>query len=395
MNAIKSWLWLLTVITLSPLGGARADDGIFAELQTTLGTITVTLEYERAPVAVANFIGLIEGANPWVDPRNQRVVTNRFYDGILFHRVISNFMIQAGSPMATGSDGPGYTIPDEFHPALHHDAPGVLSMANSGPHSSGGQFFITVTNTPWLNNVHTIFGRVISGMDTVYTIAQTPIGAGNRPLTDVIITNILITRVGPAAEAFSAAHPALPQVEAIGLIPTLTATGIAVIAGVENRQQAVTVTSTNLITWTRHRDHYRTTGDGSWTSAAPDHPVAFITGHRITYATDTNVPETISDRVLDVTFPVNRFQIAPRAPLSGTIQLNASTNSPLTYWEWARRPWQANMLILSQDYIPLRFDFFFDTPHAGRTKGYLYSSGFWSPIEGGAIGTFTNRPAPP
>jgi cyclophilin family peptidyl-prolyl cis-trans isomerase len=161
------------------------EHGIYAQLVTEKGNILLSLSFDKTPVTVANFIGLAEG------PLNRESPEEPFYDGLNFHRVIPDFMIQGGCPKGTGTGGPGYAFPDEFDSSLRHDGPGVLSMANSGPNTNGSQFFITHTATPWLDDKHTVFGRVVEGLDVVNAVAQ-----GDR------IDKVEIIRVGAEAEAF-------------------------------------------------------------------------------------------------------------------------------------------------------------------------------------------------
>ena len=165
------------------------QDGLYAKFKTTKGEILVTLEYEKTPGTVGNFVALAEGnlensAQPQGTP---------YYDGLKFHRVIPDFMIQGGCPQGTGTGNPGYKFDDEFHPDLKHDGPGVLSMANAGPGTNGSQFFITHVETPWLDGNHTVFGKVTEGQNVVDEIAQ-----GD------IIEQIQILRVGADAEQFHA-----------------------------------------------------------------------------------------------------------------------------------------------------------------------------------------------
>jgi peptidyl-prolyl cis-trans isomerase A (cyclophilin A) len=167
---------------------------VYARFVTSDGSFAVRLFDQDAPKTVENFIGLTEGTKEWTDAGNGQKVRKPYYDGLIFHRVIDNFMIQGGDPTGTGSGGPGYTFPDEFSRRLRHDKAGILSMANRGPNTNGGQFFITLAPTPHLDDRHSIFGEVIDGLDVVRAIGHTRTGAGDRPLTDIVIESLRIER---------------------------------------------------------------------------------------------------------------------------------------------------------------------------------------------------------
>ncbi|WP_159777747.1 peptidylprolyl isomerase [Flavobacterium sp. 9AF] len=169
---------------------AKFEDGIYADIETNKGDIVVKLEFEKTPITVANFISLVEGKNPFV---SGEFSNKPFYDGLTFHRVIPNFMIQGGDPNGDGSGNPGYKFKDEFHPDLKHNKKGILSMANSGKNTNGSQFFITHRETSWLDNVHTVFGEVMEGLDVVDSIE------GNDN-----IYKISIIRKGAKAKKFDA-----------------------------------------------------------------------------------------------------------------------------------------------------------------------------------------------
>jgi len=169
--------------------------GLYAVFDTTHGEITCQLFPEKAPQTVKNFVGLAEGTIEFTDPANGQRLRRRYYDGMAFHRVIPNFMIQGGCPLGTGTGGPGYKFEDEFSKDLGFDRPGKLAMANSGPNTNGSQFFITVAPTDWLNNKHTIFGEVVQGQHVVNKISAVPRDRRDRPATPVVLNSVKIVEV--------------------------------------------------------------------------------------------------------------------------------------------------------------------------------------------------------
>lgn len=198
-----------TLAAAGTLLAADRPDGLYAEIETTKGTIVARLEFEKTPVTVANFVGLAEGTK-----NSNKAKGTKFYDGIIFHRVIPQFMIQVGDPEGTGRGGPGYQFEDEFDPSLRHDGPGILSMANAGPGTNGSQFFITVAPTPHLNDKHSVFGRVVDGLDVAIAISNVPRNAQDRPNDQVSIKSVKIVRVGDKAKAFKADQAAFDELRA-------------------------------------------------------------------------------------------------------------------------------------------------------------------------------------
>ncbi|MCK6607487.1 MAG: peptidylprolyl isomerase [Flavobacterium sp.] len=184
---------LLSIVTFFASCSKSYDnlkEGLYADIETSKGNMIVKLEFEKVPNTVANFVTLAEGKNPFV---SEEFKGKPFYDGLKFHRVIADFMIQGGDPNGDGSGGPGYKFKDEFHPDLRHSKAGILSMANAGPSTNGSQFFITHKETPWLDNMHTVFGEVVEGLEIINTITA-----------DDVIEKITIIRIGNTAKKFDA-----------------------------------------------------------------------------------------------------------------------------------------------------------------------------------------------
>ncbi|WP_130735010.1 peptidylprolyl isomerase [Flavobacterium sp. J27] len=190
MNTKKIALFITLLCSTFYAAIAQKNDGLFAELTTSKGKILLQLEFEKTPITVANFVSLAEGKNKSV---KEALKGKPFYDGLKFHRVIADFMIQGGDPEGTGGGDPGYKFEDEIVTELKHDKAGILSMANAGPATNGSQFFITHKETPWLDGKHTVFGHVVEGQDVVNTIAQND-----------VIEKVTIIRNGKLAKKFKA-----------------------------------------------------------------------------------------------------------------------------------------------------------------------------------------------
>ena len=189
----KSIIFITSILILNSCNMndySELNEGIYASLETSKGDILLELFFKQTPLTVSNFVALSEGNHPAAD---EQFSGKPYYDGLKFHRVIDNFMIQGGDPTGTGSGGPGFQFDDEFSEELKHTGPGILSMANAGPGTNGSQFFITHVETPWLDGKHSVFGKVNSGQDVVDNIAQ-----------DDIIKSVKIIRIGKDAEEFDA-----------------------------------------------------------------------------------------------------------------------------------------------------------------------------------------------
>ncbi len=197
-KTMKKLSLLLIILSLSFVSCQNdypdLEDGIYAEFKTTKGVFVAKLHHEQTPLTVANFVDLAEGNNEMVDSIYKG---KKFYNGISFHRIIKDFMIQGGDPLGTGAGSPGYTFPDEFTDSLSHSSKGILSMANSGPATNGSQFFITLKETPWLDGKHTVFGEIVIGQALIDSIGMVETSKpGDKPVTPISINELNILRIG-------------------------------------------------------------------------------------------------------------------------------------------------------------------------------------------------------
>jgi peptidyl-prolyl cis-trans isomerase A (cyclophilin A) len=186
---------LVTIPTAFAQEKPKLNPGVYANFETSMGNFTCELFEKDAPITVANFIGLASGTKDWRDPKGATMKGKPLYDGLIFHRIIDGFMIQGGDPAGNGTGGPGFAIKDEIK--LKHEKAGTLAMANAGPNTAGSQFYITVAPQPGLDAQHayTVFGQVVSGLDVVLAIGKVKTGAGDRPVTPVVIKKVSIERV--------------------------------------------------------------------------------------------------------------------------------------------------------------------------------------------------------
>lgn len=398
----------LLLVTVSLVGlcclsasAQYSTNGIFAEFNTSMGSFTCTLYYAQSPKAVANFIGLAAGQRSWLDLPSGLVKTNPFYNGTTFHRVIAGFMNQGGSRNALGTDGPGYQFVDEFNPGLRHDAFGVLSMANSGPDSNGSQYFITVAPTSWLNDVHTVFGRLYGGSNVVYAINHVATGANDKPLTNVVVNGITIRRIGTAANAFDIGTNNLPLVTNLNL--KITKAGTNVSLTFSNRLYADTriYNAGGLTNWSATKPGIDLSGTPTnSTTQAMVGSNQFFRAAQIMYPSSTFAPKTIAGRMLTIIY-TNGFSgsnvVWMGTSTPGTYAYNG-TAGPLYSIYWSQEPFNGKLWPIGFVGV-LDFDLTanlnFDTATGGSFKGVHYGPPFYYPYAPNATnvgGRFTLSP---
>ena len=369
------------------------QDGIYADFTTSMGSFTCQLHYDRAPKTVANFIALATGERGWLDLTTGAARRSPFYDGLTFHRVVSGFVIQGGSPKGDGTDGPGYTFPDEFEPTLRHNKAGILSMANSGLNSNGSQFFITLTATSFLDDVHSVFGEVTSGLPVVQAIGNVAVDGNSKPITPVTMQSVVIRRVGAAAQAFNTAAQGLPSVGGAG--PQFKRAG-----GVSLLQfprtlysEYVLFDSSNLTAWTKSKIGLYVTPppasdldvSNSATGAAHFYRVA-----QVAYPGPLLTPPSIAGSTLNATFTAGG---------SGTLSLNfnnsggGTTNyngGTITGYSWSQEAYRGQLFCESTTLPLLGLSHVFTSAAGGVFKGTVYSDPPFT-----VAGTFTySAPSP-
>lgn len=386
-------IWLVRIVLGVALGlgvsprVAAGAEGLFADFETSLGNFTCRLEPDYAPLAVANFIGLATGVRPSLDPATGSLRFQRFFDGLTFHRVIPNFMIQGGSPNGMGTDGPGYAFLDEFHPSERHDGPGVLSMANSGPNSNGAQFFVTVAATPWLDDVHTIFGRVIDGQPVVKAISDVPADSSNRPATPVRIERVTIRRVGAAAEAFDIEAQALPKLEGVPLEIAPNGSGIRLQFESPAFGHLHLRESADLKTWSAESLGIQLGTSALETVARPATGSArFYALTRVQYPGSTRAPRDLHGRILTIDFDgaLGRLTITFNEQGGGGYRYGEDTGT-VTGYSWAQQPYRGQLWPIEfSALVPMTWRLDFATDHQGRFSGTAYTA---TPVA--VSGTFT------
>lgn len=383
-------------------GVAQYTNGIYAEFNTSMGSYTCRLEYATAPKATANFIGLATGQRAWLDLPSGVVKTVPFYNGTTMHRVVADFMNQGGSPNGQGTDGPAYSFVDEFSPSLRHDGFGVLSMANSGPDSNGSQYFITVGPTPWLDDVHTVFGRLYGGSNVVYAINRVATDGNDKPLTNVMVQSVVIRRVGTAAAAFDINAQGLPLVNHLHV-------QIAAFDGSPNVKftnqincNARIYRSTNLLSWRGINFGYET-GVSQVGGLVPSMllPREFFRGVQVQYPPALFTPRYVYGRTLTLNFSGGNGTFVlgfsgSGGETYGTYTSTIGASGQIIFYSWTQDPYRGRLLPLVMEnfgYImELHLDY--DSASAGTFKGTGFVELFYpSPIGSFPVsGTFTSSP---
>jgi cyclophilin family peptidyl-prolyl cis-trans isomerase len=374
-------------------------NGIYAEFNTSMGSYTCALYYAQSPKAVASFIGLATGQRAWLSLATGVVQTNPFYAGLIHHRVISNFVIQAGSPNGLGTDGPGYGFVDEITNTLRFDSFGVLAMANSGPDSNGSQYFITVSPQPGLNDGYTIFGRLYGGSNVVFAISSVATDGSNKPLTNVVINSVNIVRVGAAAGAFDITAQGLPLVTNLNLKIASAGTNASLVFSNQLYADNRLYTSGNLSSWTANPLGIETVAPvGNTNRQSVATPAQFFRAAQIQYASNTFAPKNLFGKTLAMRYTsgiVATNVVVFDLSGGGTYNVTGFTPGTVTSYGWNQLPYNG--------YIPLIFysgavlppstlKLNFKSATSGNLTGTAY---FNYPFAFGAVafsGTFTNSP---
>jgi len=387
MNRMAKVLMGAVVLLLAQGAVAQLADGLYAAFDTTMGSFTARLDYAEAPVTCANFAGLAEGSQHWIDPETGGIRTDPFYDGLIFHRVMDGFMIQGGCPFGNGTGGPGYAIPDELDDALIHSGPGILSMANSGPDSGGSQFFITLTNTYWLDGKHAVFGEVVDGMTTVSNIGAVATDASDRPLVDVEINHIQVLRVGADAQNFDPRSQPIPKVFPLPLGISNTSSGVVASVVASNLCKDAVYEKATLdpwITWSGIETKYSQTGEGTRVfPAATNQASQFFQGTRIFHPQATTA--IIAGHALVLDNASNPIYLNPVDGGTGTCSFGGS---PGNITEWGFEPAYCGFYFYTDIGLYLSLDFHYTSPTNGTYSGSYWNSE-WIPL---AEQPFTDTP---
>ena len=387
---------LITMAALAFCGGAVAElaDGLYAAFDTSMGSFTCRLDYAEAPVTCANFAGLAEGSQHWIDPETGSIRSDPFYDDLIFHRVITNFMIQGGCPLGNGTSGPGYAFPDEFVPTTnHYENAGTLVMANSGPDSNGSQIFVTVVPYPNLDaSKYMVFGNVIDGIGVVTNIgaAATTGPTGNpkdRPLVDVVMNQVRILRIGTDAENFDPLAQPLPEVTPRPLAITHTAELEVSTIGITNQCEVQIFNSANLSGWSNLGEKYFPVAVASWEQpASTNRSAEFFKAAQVYYPQAVTVFSNIEGHTLTFTNATESFVFSPATGGTGTCNIVGNPDTLVFWAEWTSKPYVGSVVFDPANFVPFQFTL---SPN-GICNGY-----WWNDVDWIYIGEFSFTDTPP
>lgn len=386
---------IFLVVMLSGLVRAQLPDGLYADFDTSMGSFTCRLDYAEAPLTCANFVGLVEGTQSWIDPTSGAVSNDPFYSGLIFHRVIDGFMIQGGCPLGTGGSGPGYAFPDEFIPtSAHYANAGTLVMANSGPDSNGSQFFISVVPQPGLDpSKYMVFGDVVDGIGVVTNIGSVAT-INDRPLIDVVINQIDIFRVGSVAagDTFEVSAQPLPEVVPMNLSLNHAPAGMQVVAGVTNNSEILIYGATNLTDWVLSLKKYWSATDGdTWSSAtSTNQSQEFFRASRVFYPLAlSGLWSDVEGRSLEFRQGSSLVALSPAAGSGGECSIVGSEETLLD-WSWKMDKYSASLFFETSLGYELAFlaDY---TDGSNAWSGYQYTGLAWTFV---GIWTFSDVTAP-
>jgi cyclophilin family peptidyl-prolyl cis-trans isomerase len=387
---------LLSILSAGVSQSFAADPGIYAVFVTSLGGFTCRLDYARAPRTTANFVGLAEGSNAWINFKTGEDLHKNFYNGTIFHRVVSNFVIQGGGQqMDSGFGGPGYSFRDEFHPELKHDTSGVLSMANSGPNSQGSQFFITVvTNYASGDGKYSVFGRVIDGMEVVRTINHVPT-SNERPVVDVVLSNVTIVRVGAEAQAFDWKAHGLPVVAGTVADLRKNVTNLDLPFSRETNCSYNLFYSSNLVSWSSSELSFSTNAEPTnvldVTALVMNNPAQFFTVAQVSYPAPVYTPMSLEGKSFHLTLTdtgtkLDQWFYGNATGTWRSVTTNGSSaNGDIFHYDWTPKAYGGKATVYYYTMSPRSFDFAYDTPTSNRFRQTMYF-----PSYAQSWGTFTN-----
>lgn len=392
--------WVGLCLSLLPVAACAQTAGVFAVFSTSLGRFTCYLDPARAPRTVANFVGLAEGSNAWLNLGTGEDMHTRFFDGTIFHRVVAGFVIQGGGQRVGSSfSGPGYSFRDEFSPELRHASNGILAMANSGPNSQGSQFYITVTPSySGGDDRYSIFGHVSEGMDVVQAINGVST-TNDQPLVDVVLSNVTIVRIGPEAEAFDCRAWGLPAVGGGKSSLERVGTNLYVNFGRFTNSVCTLFRSTNWLAWTSAPLSFQTNAQPTnridVTGTMGETPFQAFSMAQVAYPDPIYIPISVPGRSFHMAFSSLGVSFDHWLGDGGTgtwrlVSSGVTNTGKIAYYSWTPAPYVGQLYIIYDVLYPMIYDCAYDG--AGSTSNRVRQTVYQPPSYPVYYGTFTNGP---